>query len=133
MVRALSPGRKYSAVDHPTGLNGRDEIRLPWNPEYDLWHDFWFPPTLSPRVLLDQMSLLEYFLRREDLWAFLPVSAAERMRSIPGVRIRRLQEGPPERFIYYLVKQTDLSPAMSLFLKLLDEELRTVPGITSLL
>lgn len=133
MVLALSPGSKYSAVDHPTGLNGRDEIRLPWNPEYDLWHDFWFPPTLSPRVLLDQMSLLEYFLRREDLWAILPVSAAEQMRSIPGVRIRHLREGPPERFIYYLVKQTDLSPAMSLFLKLLDEELRTVPGITSLL
>ena len=61
------------------------------------------------------------------------MSAAGRRRSRPGVRIHRLQEGPPERFIYYLVKQTDLSPAMSLFLKLLDEELRTVPGITSLL
>jgi len=133
MVLALSPGERYGAVSHPTALDGKDEIRLPWNPEYDLWHDFWFPPIQSPRVLLDQMPLLEYFLRQRDLWAILPVSAAERMTAIPGVRIRRLREGPPERYIYYLVKKPELPPLAEQFLGLLDEKLRKIEGITSLL
>lgn len=133
MDLALSPGTRYGAVSHPTQLDGRDQIRLPWNPECDLWHDFWFPPTQPPRVLLDQMSLLEYFLRQKDLWAILPASAAARMRAIPGVRIRRLREGPPERYIYYLVKKPALSPPLARFLELLNEKLRRTEGIISLL
>lgn len=133
MVLALSPGTKYAQAVHPSGLDVRDEIRLPWCPEYDLWHDFWFPPTQPPKVLLDQMPLLEYFLRRENLWAFLPRSAAEQLRSIPGIRFQHPPEGPPERFIYYLIQQTELSPVLSRFLELLDRKLRTVPGVTFLL
>ena len=133
MVLALSPGEKYRAVCHPTALDGTDEIRLPWNPEYDLWHDFWFPPTQPPRVLLDQMPLLEYFLRQRDLWAILPASAAAEMTAIPGVRIRRLREGPPERYIYYLVKKPELSPMAERFLELLNKKLGETEGIVSLL
>ena len=133
MVLALSPGEKYGPVNHPTALDGGDEIRLPWNPEYDLWHDYWFPPTQPPRVLLDQMPLLEYFLRQRDLWAILPVSAAAGITAVPGLRIRRLREGPPERYIYYLVKKPELSPLSERFLGLLDEKLRRTEGIVSLL
>ena len=133
MVLVTGPGSPLPAKVHPSQLDPARELRLPWNPEYDLWHDFWFPPIQSPRVLLDQMPLLEYFLRQRDLWAILPVSAAERMTAIPGVRIRRLREGPPERYIYYLVKKPELPPLAEQFLGLLDEKLRKIEGITSLL
>lgn len=133
MLLALSPGEKYDQADHPTALDGRDEIRLPWNPEYDLWHDFWFPAAVRPRVMLDQMPLLEYFLRQRDLWAVLPASAARRMAAVPGLRFRRLKEGPPERFIYYLMRQQRLPEAAERFLTLLAEELRRQEGVTCLL
>ena len=44
---------------HPSALDPSRELRLPWNPEYDLWHSFWFSSAAAPRVVLDQMSLLE--------------------------------------------------------------------------
>ena len=63
----------------------------------------------------------------------LPASAARRMAAVPGLRFRRLKEGRPERFIYYLMRQQQLPEAAERFLTLLAEELRRQEGVTCLL
>ncbi|MEA4815048.1 MAG: LysR family transcriptional regulator [Oscillospiraceae bacterium] len=130
MVLAISSGEKYISSNNPGQLDGADEIRLPWNPEYDLWHDYWFSPSQRPRVQLDQMSLLEYFLRQKDLWAILPSHVAACAKNVPGVQIRALTDGPPDSYIYYLTRGQKLSSQIELFLSLLRNSLSENDDIT---
>lgn len=76
MLLALGPGGRYVDAGHPSELNPADEIRLPWSPEYDMWHEYWFNSTARSRMVVDQMSLLEYFLRFQDVCAVVPATAA---------------------------------------------------------
>ena len=79
---------------HPSMLDPSRELRLPWNPEFDLWHSFWFSGGAQPRAVLDQMSLLEQFFSWQgswaDSWAAAPVSVALSMRRRVDIRILEL-------------------------------------------
>ena len=57
MVLVTGPGLDWPETVHPSQLDPSKELRLPWNPEYDLWHSFWFSSAAVPRAVLDQMSL----------------------------------------------------------------------------
>lgn len=85
----------YAEELHPSELDPRLEIRLPWNPEYDLWHDFWFNPSIRPQATLDQMSLLEDFFSWGDSWAVMPLSAARSIARTQDVVFNRLHDGRP--------------------------------------
>ena len=61
MVLLTAPGQPWPETVHPSQLDPAKELRLPWNPEYDLWHPFWFSAAAVPWAVLDQMSLLEEF------------------------------------------------------------------------
>lgn len=39
MLLLPARGSKYGQAGHPSALDPADEVRLPWNPEYDLWHE----------------------------------------------------------------------------------------------
>lgn len=97
-------GPAWDQVDtiHPSCLNPRHEIRLPWNPEFDAWHEHWFDVTLYPRVRLDQMSLLEEFLT-EDNYAIVPLLVAKNLHQ-GQMHICRLTDGPEDEIIYYLTR-----------------------------
>lgn len=68
----------------PSCLDPEKEIRLPWNPEYDTWHDYWFGLGVRPRVMLDQMSLMEYFLREKGCWVIAPEYIARMLEAGAG-------------------------------------------------
>ena len=68
MVLLTGPGLDWPETVHPSRLDPSRELRLPWNPEYDLWHSFWFSAAAAPRAVLDQMSLLEEFFTWQDSW-----------------------------------------------------------------
>lgn len=103
MVLVSGEGRAFPAGLQPFGLDPAYEIRLPWNPEYDLWHDYWFGTYAQPRVLLDQMAVLEDFMQDGRCWAILPASVAERITHGSGLSEYPLQNPPPDRIIYYLL------------------------------
>ena len=42
------PGSPLPQHVHPSQLDSAREIRMQWNPEYDLWHAFWLAPAQSP-------------------------------------------------------------------------------------
>lgn len=118
---------------HPTQLNPLQEIRLPWNPEFDVWHDFWFSPTAPARAVIDQMTLLEAFLSWGECWAITPISVANALSVRCAVSIHELQEGPSPRIIYYLKKTNSCSQSVPIFLSCLKQSILQLPEIECLL
>ena len=130
-------GADWPETVHPSRLDPAKELRLPWNPEYDLWHSFWFSEAAAPRAVLDQMSLLEEFFSWRDVWpdswAIAPAVAAVPLARRLGLTPRRLENGPADEIIYYLLgprRKEDLTRA---FLECLERELARRPEVESLL
>ena len=94
MVLVSGPGMDWPDVVHPSVLDPAKELRLPWNPEYDLWHSFWFSAAAVPRAVLDQMSLLEEFFSWRDSWpdswAIAPAVAAAPLAQKLGLTVLQL-------------------------------------------
>jgi len=118
-------------IIHPTQLNPENEIRLPWNPEFDTWHEKWFDVTVYPNVNLDQMSLLEKFLVKEN-WAIVPLTVARRLKH-KNLSICQIEEGPDDRIIYYLISSNRKQELIDHFLSLLHKELTSITGVKSFL
>jgi len=117
---------------HPSKLDVTHEIRVPWNPQFDIWHDYWFGAFSKPRVMLDQMSMMEYFLDSQDNWAAVPVSVAEKIAKAVDVEVRKMEDAPPDRIIYYVLGKQP-KKAVKQLLQLLDEEVKNIEGVDSYL
>lgn len=117
----------------PSCLDPEKEIRLPWNPEYDTWHDYWFGLGVRPRVMLDQMSLMEYFLREKGCWVIAPEYIARMLKAGGGPDICGLQDGPAESVIYYLVKKGKCARYAVEFLDIMKQALGDMDGLTMLI
>ncbi|NCB91420.1 MAG: LysR family transcriptional regulator [Clostridia bacterium] len=109
-------GREH-AVINTESLAPQNEVRLPWNQEYDSWHRQWFDESIYPNVFLDQMSLMEEFLANEN-WAIVPWSVGEKLEK-KGVHIYNLSNAPTDRVIYYLVKNDEKKELVDCVLQLL--------------
>ena len=133
MVLVSNNSKSYPETIYPQILEPNQEIRLPWNPEYDVWHDFWFRSTPEYRVSLDQMNLLEHVLSWENAWAIVPSSVAYKLSSLTYVSIYQIASPPPDRIIYYLKSGNRKIELINHFLSVLNNELKTIPGLTSYL
>ncbi len=136
MVLLAPPGCSWPEAVRPSDLDPSRELRLPWNPEYDLWHSFWFSSGAQPRAVLDQMSLLEDFLRWDgwaDSWAVAPLLVALALRERLGAELRRLEDGPPDEIVYYLQGRRRKPALARSLLSCLDRELKRYPEIGSYL
>ncbi len=137
MVLLTRPGCPLPGTVHPAMLDPARELRLPWNPEYDLWHAFWFSAAAAPRAVLDQMSLLEELFGWQegwaDSWAIAPAMVAVPMAQKHRLSIRRLEKGPPEAIIYCLLGPRRKSGLIQAFLSCLTQEVNRRPELRSLL
>ena len=116
----------------PSHLDPGKEIRLPWNPEYDVWHDYWFGLWTRPHVMLDQMPLMEYFLREKGCWVIAPEYIARMLEARVGLDIYGLQDGPAESVIYYLIKKGKCSRYAMEFLEIMRQVSGDLDGLTML-
>ena len=107
------------------------EIHVSWNPEFESWHSKSFDERISPLITLSQDSLIPYVLGGKA-WGIVPYSTGINLKK-QGFHIYRLLEGPPDRFIYYIVHGYEKNKLIPYFLSLLDQELRTYPEIISFL
>ena len=127
MVLVTGPGSGFGEEVHPSQLDPSRELRVPWNPEYDLWHSFWFSTGAQPRAVLDQMSLLEDFFSWpdgwSDSWVIAPASVALALKERKGAEIHRLKDPPPDEIIYYLLGRRRKPELTRAFLACLDREL----------
>ena len=137
MVLLTAPGLSLPDTVHPSRLDPSRELRLPWNPEYDLWHSFWFSASAVPRAVLDQMSLLEEFFSWQgswqDSWAIAPSVVAVPLSRKLGLTLRKLEEGPADEIIYYLLGPRRKQELTKDFLACLSRELDRRPEMHSLL
>lgn len=132
MILLSNTSKTYPETVSPDLLNPRDEIFLSWNPEYNTWHDYWFGASMQYHAYMDQMSLLEYFISREDTWAIAPFSVAAPVSRLPYVASYRLESPPPARIIYYIKKINREIRFEETFLKTLKQEISRTPEYTLL-
>ena len=116
----------------PSALDPVREVRMPWYPECDQWHDYWFGPDVQATVLLDQMAWMEDLLLDKGAWAVVPASVARRLPQGQGIQRCKLEQGPPDRIIYALLGQTQ-KPLMDEFLEAMRQGLAGQPEMESYL
>lgn len=130
MVVLANNNNSYSDIISPDDLNPAKEILLPWNPEFQAWHDHWFHPSRPYHSFVDQMSLLEYFLSWKDTWAVAPLSVALTISSAKHISLHRLTLPPPDRIIYLIKKSNHKVKHEETFLRFFCEEIQRFPDIT---
>ena len=79
---------------HPSCLPCAKELFVPWNTEFQLWHDYWFGTAVRPRVWLDIMPPLAGLLQEEDAWAVMPDYMARYLSRGRSFYVYDLQEAP---------------------------------------
>lgn len=132
MVFVAGKNVPISTKIHPSKLDVSNEIKIPWNPPFDVWHDYWFNTFARPRVILDQMSMMEYFLDSQKNWAIVPVSVAIKIAKAVDIKVYKIEDGPPDRIIYYILgKQSKKS--IKFLLQLVDKEVKNIEGVVSYL
>lgn len=116
---------------YPEMLDPSSQIRMPWNPEYDVWHEKWFTPEIMPSLTADKMEFLEEYLEGET-WAVMPLLVAKRLKK-PDIWICPLERGPEDMTIYGLTADSQRSEQVVRFLHAVHEEVAKVNGIQSFL
>jgi len=88
---------------------------------------------VRPRVMLNQMSLMEYFLREKGCWVIAPEYIARMLKAGGGPDICGLQDGPAESVIYYLVKKGKCARYAVEFLEIMKQVLGDMDGLNMLI
>lgn len=131
MVLVTNKAAGIPKVINPRQLEPSKELRVPWMPEYNDWHEKWFPPIAQPLAYLDQLAIVEDFLI-EDNWSIMPISAAKKIRRKDLV-ISSISDGPPDRVTFYLRRRDDDREPIDKFLTCLHREIAYIDGVTSYL
>lgn len=88
---------------HPSELNPKDEIFLPWSSEILQWHDHWFGSADKPHARVDTASLILNFMDRPCYWAICPISVARSFqKTANNIETHELSEPAPSRVCYML-------------------------------
>lgn len=77
-------------------------IYMPWNREFEVWYNRWFPSSKRARVLINSARVMEDILSMGDYWSIVPASLGHWLLRHPKLSIRHIQNGPPDRIIYFL-------------------------------
>lgn len=113
----LVAGQKIHATSDmdPNQLDIHQEIRVPWNNEFDEWHNYWFGPKSIPLIHIDQMSSLEQLMINQQQWLIAPITAATRIAAAANARLIQLKQAP-SRSVYFISSSDSISISMKQFL-----------------
>lgn len=114
---------------YPEMLDPSLQIRLPWNPEYNVWHAKWFASDVTASMTADKMEFLEEYLEGE-MWAVVPLLVAKRLKR-NDIWLCPLERGPEDMTIYALTADSQKSEPVTRFLREVDEEIAKLEGMHS--
>lgn len=117
----------------PASLNCANEVCVSWTPEFLEWHDYWYGISNPPKVSVDKMSLMEYFLMEKDAWALMPSTAARALTRRGEYFSCELDAPPPDRTCYLLQDSVNTTPPAESFLETFRQVLRSNPDLESLI
>lgn len=108
---------KYREPVMPSNLYVEDEIFIPWSNTFLSWHDYWYGTKAIPRVVLDNMLLLESFLNLSGTWAVVPATIADRMTAGGKLHVIGMSTPPESRTCYMLLNDDVRHPMTGQFVQ----------------
>lgn len=99
LCRSSAPYANFDIL-HPHQLDSNDELFVHWGQNYQMWHDQWWDPACSGRILLDTAQLIFSFFSNDRQWAIVPLSVARAVQKKGDYHIFRFSEAPPDRICY---------------------------------
>lgn len=117
----------------PSSLDSAHEVCVSWTPEFLEWHDYWYGISNPPKVSVDKMSLMEYFLTEEKAWALMPSTAARALIRRGAYYVCELSAPPPDRTCYLLQDSVTTAPPAESFLETFRQTLRANPDLEALI
>ena len=123
-LRLVEAGKRpaLETTVHPHDLDPNDELYVYWGPAYQIWHDQWWEPVCSGRILLDTAQLIFSFFYHPRQWAIVPLSVAHKAQQSGKYTIFRFAEGQPDR-VCYKITHRYLQPGATESLKIMDSYL----------
>ena len=124
--------RHFPDMLSPDELDPTEEIRIPWSPEYEAWHNYWFAPSIASRVLVDKISIVAEFLLSSKSWAIVPITAADYLCKNDQFNTSELINGPNDRKCYCISRKDRKEKLHNILLALINEHIKDMSGITSI-
>ncbi len=109
-----SPFRLVSCVPlpdelrHPSRLPCDKELFVPWNTEFQIWHDYWFGTAVRPRMWLNIIPPMSDLLAEEETWSIVPAYIAQYLSQSHDFYIYDLQEAPTPITLFALRNKVKL-------------------------
>lgn len=112
----LVAGHEVATSEHmtPDQLDVRNEIRIPWNNEFDEWHNYWYGTKSVPLITIDHMTALERLMVNKRLWMVAPYSAAFQIAASTGAKLLPITPHP-QRCVYFITPPSSVSKPMQEF------------------
>ena len=112
----LVAGHEVATSEHmtPDQLDVRNEIRIPWNNEFDEWHNYWYGTKSVPLITIDHMTALERLMVNKRLWMVAPYSAAFQIAASTGAKLLPITPHP-QRCVYFITPPSSVSNPMQEF------------------
>jgi DNA-binding transcriptional LysR family regulator len=113
-------------IVHPSDLDPSQEVKMIWETNFMQWHDYWFGASTQPRVTVNKMSLVEYFMGEGEKWCIMPASASFALSNSRGFTVHELAEAPPDLVCYCLSTGGKKHPAAAKFVEFMHNYLENV-------
>ena len=120
IVMVCTEGSDYDEVVDTDSLSVENEVHLNWCVEYANWYNEHFSNRGTPYFATESMQQGAMLFTGPNIWATVPISAAEIFVKEKNMRICKLTDTPPRRTIY-MVSQTASSQKVC---KMVEESLR---------
>lgn len=122
------PDKNWPAVIDPKELDPKKELLQPWNPEYQQWHNYWWPNQNNCYAYVNNSHLMQKeYLRTRNCWTIVTDGIAKSYKELPGFRTIELLNAPPDRTAYMAVHRkprNSSSKAITTFTKELKAYLK---------
>lgn len=103
VLRATHSHNKEIKTIHPSDLDAEHELFMPWGQDnFRTWHDYWWPPFITPQIKLDSARILLSLLQNPVQWAIVPRCIAEEALKQENYAIFQLTDPPPDYTCYRL-------------------------------
>ena len=103
IVRYSRSGHDVTGPVDPATLDPKFELYQPWGPEYQQWHDYWWPTPQHPYSTFDATAMLRDFLDDERKWAIVPECIASNLETFGGFHSYTILTPPPRHVGYKAV------------------------------
>lgn len=109
VLRLATTAEPAATTIHPTELDPKYELFMPWGQVFQTWHDHWWDPLSPSRIKLDSTHLLLSLLQDPLQWAIVPLWVATAVLQRGKYHVCRLTEPPPNYTCYKLTHRKPTS------------------------